>query len=73
MEKGINLQIEEFKMELTSVINQSHMPVSVVELVLQGLLTETNLIKQQQVNREKQEYESSLVAEKAENEESNEI
>lgn len=56
MEKGINLQIDEFKQNLAMVINESHMPPSIVEMVLQGLLSEASMINRQQLLRETQEY-----------------
>lgn len=60
MEKGINLQIDEFKKNLAMVINESHMPPSIVEMVLQGLLSETSLINRQQILKETQEYEKVI-------------
>lgn len=56
MEKGINLQIEEFRENLITTINQSNMPISVVELVLKDLFTNASLGKQQQVEKEKKDF-----------------
>lgn len=60
MEKGINLQIEEFKTNLANVLNTSNMPVTIIEMVLQGVLTEINIIRQQQVKKEKQDYDNEV-------------
>lgn len=57
MEKGINLQIEELKENLVKQINESNMPVVVIEMVLKELLTNATFVKQQQLEKEKQEYE----------------
>jgi hypothetical protein len=63
MEKGINLQIEELKVNLANIINTSNMPVTIIEMVLQGMLAEANILKQRQVSKEKQDYDNA-VAEK---------
>lgn len=60
MEKGINLQIEELKVNLANIINTSNMPVAIIEMVLQGMLAEANMLKQRQVNKEKQDYDNEL-------------
>ena len=59
MEKGINLQIEELKANLATVINKSQMPISLTEMIIQGMLQEIHMVKVQQVEKEKQEYENS--------------
>lgn len=59
MEKGINLQIEEYKMKLAATINESHMPSSITTLILQSLLAELTTINKQQVQKETQEFEES--------------
>lgn len=60
MEKGINLQIEELKINLASTINNSNMPVAIIEMVLQGMLAEANILKQRQVSKEKQDYDNVI-------------
>lgn len=60
MEKGINLQIEELKANLATTLNSSNMPVAIIEMVLQGMLTEVNMIKQQQLKKEKQDYDDAI-------------
>lgn len=60
MEKGINLQIEELKVNLANIINTSNMPVTIIEMVLQGMLAEANILKQQQVSKEKQDYDNAI-------------
>jgi hypothetical protein len=59
MEKGINLQIEEYKARLVSVINEANLPISLTALVLQNLLAETTMVAQQLVAKEKQEFDSA--------------
>ena len=61
MEKGINLQIEELKVNLANIINTSNMPVTIIEMVLQGMLAEANILKQRQVSKEKQDYDNAIV------------
>lgn len=63
MEKGVNLQIEELKASIANTLNSSNMPVTILEMILQSMLAEVNMIKQQQVNKEKQDYDNA-VAEK---------
>lgn len=60
MEKGINLQIEELKINLANTINNSNMPVAIIEMVLQGMLAEANILKQRQVSKEKQDYDNVI-------------
>lgn len=60
MEKGINLQIEELKVNLANIINTSNMPVTIIEMVLQGMLAEANILKQRQVSKEKQDYDNAI-------------
>ena len=60
MEKGINLQIEELKVNLANIINTSNMPVAIIEMVLQGMLAEANIFKQRQVSKEKQDYDNAI-------------
>lgn len=61
MEKGINLQIEELKGTLANILNSSNMPVAIIEMVLQGMLAEVNMIKQQQLKKEKQDYDNAML------------
>ena len=60
MDKGINLQIEELKQNLVDIINEYNMPISVTTMILQGLLNESNMVKQQILAQEKQSFEESL-------------
>lgn len=60
MNKPILLAREEMIQSLTSVINQSGVPLSMVEPVLEKLLTEVRMAVQQQYIKEKEEYEKSL-------------
>lgn len=60
MNKPILLAREEMIKSLTSVINQSGVPLPMVEPVLEKLLTEVRMAVQQQYIKEKEEYEKSL-------------
>lgn len=69
MNKGINLQIEEFKSNIAKLINESNMPIALTEMVIGTILQEIHMVKVQQVEKEKQEFEN---AEKDEKKPSNE-
>lgn len=60
MEKGFNLQVEELKENLVRTINDSKMPIVVIEYILQGMLTETSILKNHQVSKEKEQYEKEI-------------
>ena len=61
MNKPLSVATEEFKMELVGLINNSALPVCVVELVLQNYLTEIRALSQKQYQSEKAEYEKYLL------------
>lgn len=52
MEKGFNLQIEEFKENIIREINNSNLPITVVEMIFQKLLSEITVVKQQTLKME---------------------
>lgn len=60
MEKPFSIRCEEFKQRLAYLINNSNLPVYVVELVLQNYLSEINNITKEQYNVDKELYEKSL-------------
>jgi hypothetical protein len=66
MEKGINLQIEELKQNIVKSINDSHMPITIANMILQGLLTESSMLQQQIISQEKQAYEKAMTEENKE-------
>ena len=63
MDKGFNLQVEELKQNIIKVLNNSNMPIAITTMVLQELLYESNMVKQQVLTQEKSEYDKSLVEE----------
>lgn len=60
MDKPFSLMYEEFKQTLTNVINNSGLPASVMEPVLQNYLYELNSIAKNQYYSDKIRYEQSL-------------
>ena len=60
MDKPFSLMYEEFKQTLTNVINNSGLPASVMEPVLQNYLYELNSIVKNQYYSDKTRYEQSL-------------
>lgn len=57
MEKGINLQIQEFKESLAITINNAKMPTSIIEMVLKEFLSQATLLNQAQLEQEKKQCE----------------
>ena len=64
MTKPANLMIEETKENLVKVINESGLPPFLLEPVLKDLYNQISILKQQELERSKQEYENSLNQEK---------
>ena len=64
MTKPANLIIEETKENLVKVINESGLPPFLLEPVLKDLYNQISILKQQELERSKQEYENSLNQEK---------
>lgn len=60
MNKPFSMMCEEFKEELASLINNSGLPVCVIELTLQNYLNEVNSIAKNQYRIDKAQYENSL-------------
>ena len=59
MEKGINLQIQEFKESLAITINNAKMPTSIIEMVLKEFLSQATLLNQTQLEQEKKQCDES--------------
>ena len=59
MEKGINLQIHNFKESLAITINNAKMPTSIIEMVLKEFLSQATLLNQAQLEQEKKQCEES--------------
>lgn len=68
MEKPFDLKVVDVKQELSSVINKSKLPITVVNLILKDLLLETNTYENQLVERQQTEYKSILAEEQKEKE-----
>ena len=60
MNKPANLIIEETKENLVKVINESGLPPFLLEPVLKDLYNQISILKQQELEKSKQEYENSL-------------
>ena len=52
MAKGINLVLHEFEEAMANVINQSNLPVCLVRLVLERLLTEVTKLEENALQQE---------------------
>ena len=60
MTKPANLIIEETKENLVKVINESGLPPFLLEPVLKDLYNQISILKQQELEKSRQEYEDSL-------------
>ena len=64
MTKPANLIIEETKENLVKVINESGLPPFLVEPILKDLYNQISILKQQELEQSKKQYEDSLNQEK---------
>ena len=55
---------EEFRQELATLINNSGLPICVIELALQNCLNEVDNIAKNQYKNDKAQYEQYLLEEK---------
>lgn len=60
MNKSSTIIYEEFKLELSNLINNSGLPAFIIESVLQNYLNEVRIVAQRQYQVDKAEYEKSL-------------
>jgi len=60
MEKGINLQIEEYKNSIIEIINKSNMPISISKLVLFGIYNDIIAYTNKAIDDEGKAYKDSL-------------
>lgn len=67
MTKPANLIIEETKENLVKVINESGLPPFLVEPIIKDLYNQVNILKQQELEKSKREWEESLKKEKEKN------
>lgn len=60
MNKPINVAYEDFKQELTDLINNSGLPAFIIEPVLLNYLNETRSVAKKQYQIDKAQYEKAL-------------
>lgn len=60
MQKGINLATYELKQNIVGVINNSHLPICNIQLVLTEILTQANFQLNSDVEKEKLAFENEL-------------
>ena len=60
MNKPIMVSRQEFIENLVALINQSNLPLIVIEPILQGVLSDVNKGIQQQYEKDKADYEEAL-------------
>lgn len=70
MNKPFSMACEEFKQELATLINNSGLPICVIELALQNCLNEVDNIARKQYQSDKIQYEKSLLEEDSKNQKS---
>ena len=70
MNKPFSMICEEFKQELANLINNSSLPIYVIELILQNCLNEVDNVAKNQYQIDKTQYEKSLLEEKSKDEKS---
>ena len=60
MNKPFTVACEDFKQELTNIINDSGLPALVIEFVLRDYLSEVKMVAQNQYRSDKARYETAL-------------
>lgn len=60
MNKPLDLQIEETKERILTAINDSKLPACLVELIVKDIYSEIVLIKNNELQKSKEQYEKSL-------------
>lgn len=64
MNKPADLIVEETKESIVKIVNESGLPPFLLEPVLKDLYNQISILKQQELEKSKQEYENSLNQEK---------
>ena len=64
MNKPANLIMEETKENIVKIINESGLPPFLLEPVLKDLYNQISILKQQELEQSKKQYEDSLNQEK---------
>ena len=65
MNKPLTMIYDDFKAELTNLINNSGLPAFMLESILQNYLNEIRIIMQKQYQFDKSQYDKSLAEENA--------
>ena len=60
MNKPANLIVEETKENIVKIINESGLPPFLLEPILKDLYNQVSILKQQELEKSRQEYENSL-------------
>ena len=60
MNKPANLLVEETKENIVKIINESGLPPFLVEPIIKDLYNQINILKQQELEQSKKQYEDSL-------------
>lgn len=60
MNKPANLIVEETKENIVKLINESGLPPFLLEPILKDLYNQINILKQQELEQSKKQYEDSL-------------
>ena len=60
MNKPVNLIVEETKVNITKIINESGLPPFLLEPILKDLYNQVNILKQQELEQSKKQYKDSL-------------
>ena len=60
MNKPANLIMEETKENIVKIINESGLPPFLVEPIIKDLYKQVSILKQQELEKNRQEYENSL-------------
>lgn len=60
MNKPLDLQIEETKERILIAINESKMPACLIELIVKDIYNEIVIIKNNELQKSKEQYEKSL-------------
>ena len=64
MNKPANLIMEETKENIVKIINESGLPPFLVEPIIKDLYNQVSILKQQELEQSKKQYEDSLKQEK---------
>ena len=57
MDKPITLQIEQFKQELIRLVNESGIPIFLLDYILKDLSNEINLLSNDQLKKDETAYQ----------------